>query len=77
MFWFFRTEVDKYSNTLFVSVTKGSVINVIAVDIAGGRQSLHSTLLTSNSAGYQETSGKYSSLLLMDWKLTVGGGGVA
>ena len=51
------TEVDKYSNTLFVSVAKSATIDVLAVDIGGGRQSLYKTIVTSNYQTSKEGDG--------------------
>lgn len=52
-------EVDKYSNTLFVSVAKSATIDVLAVDIGGGRQSLYKTIITSDYGTSKEGDGKY------------------
>lgn len=46
----FLAEVDKYSNTIFVAVAKHSEVNVIAIDIASGRQALHGNIKTVTTA---------------------------
>ena len=65
------TEVDKYSNTLFVSVAKSATIDVLAVDIGGGRQSLYKTIVTSNYQTSKEGDGNYTPFPLRCHKLHV------
>lgn len=60
----FFVEVDKYTNTLFVSVVRPSAVDVLAVDIAGGRQSLYGTVKPSNKGSGGE-SGELSPLFLL------------